>query len=733
MTQLHQEGPAPDSCAARQEHAPPQRKPSLLIECVTREAVRSEGTPAGAAAAKATAAKKRRDSAPVELSLADHRSRVDSSVRGGGRPALKWRALSSSLRQDDSSKRVQWTSPEFGLPGMSAKLSPLDQVDEGVIAISEPMQCSPQGSLQDPLMPAPVHRTVGASHPAIRKSKSSLSQQNSLPEEQEDGEEKGKEETRSHGSLSHASSSRSRRELRESRSFRCPSSRRSSILLAPEAAITQLKHGDGSEEGATRTVALLKSLSQGAKNEYSTAALPSSMKAHKGMRAAEPFVSVSMSPSTNSNCPSAGKVEGPHVLSQTIAASSTELHAYTPKSSSITRALRRVSSSAVQSLEAPLEDSSQMDSANLLTQDSCLQNGSSLYLGLCQSTSLTESPLPDEYQRQMCSEERSFSFPVEFVERALQPASEEEAEFSTKSFDVMLSTLNEDARSPLLVSIFNCTEHWQVRSTLTTLAEQQLELLSSLMPQHAIQNVKPVVEIMVFLNKLFSLFDRLTDVHRVHKIETAGDCYIVGGGIISPDQSANGFQCVMDDQDPAESAERVMEFAKALLETAKQVKMPDTNEPVRVRVGLHTGDVVSGLIGSKMPKFSIFGDTMNTASRMESTGVPGRIHVSETTQRLLPQESWESTGGVEVKGKGQMQTYLWVPPTSSKPQIQQQVHPTLVGSSADPLPCSFIKQAQQAQTLLKQLGPAPKNLEHLGRFNDEVFVSGPTMQQACCT
>eukprot|EP00983_Pelagomonas_calceolata_P112522 1159890-Pelagomonas_calceolata.AAC.3 len=73
------------------------------------------------------------------------------------------------------------------------------------------------------------------------------------------------------------------------------------------------------------------------------------------------------------------------------------------------------------------------------------------------------------------------------------------------------------------------------------------------------------------------------------QVETAGDCYIVSGGIMSPNQSENGFGLVVEDQDPAESAKRVMEFAKALLEAAKQVRMPDTDEPVRVRVGLHTG------------------------------------------------------------------------------------------------------------------------------------------------
>ncbi|KAF5837935.1 hypothetical protein DUNSADRAFT_3656 [Dunaliella salina] len=309
------------------------------------------------------------------------------------------------------------------------------------------------------------------------------------------------------------------------------------------------------------------------------------------------------------------------------------------------------------------------------------------------------------------------------------------------SFDVTVSMLwpHMGNRSPQLVVICNTSDHWQVRTTLTTLAELQLELLSSLMPQHAIEflatesseaipehvgqlarahrgvtllfmdivgftsmskNVKPV-DVMVFLNTLFSLFDRLTDVHGVHKVETAGDCYIVSAGIMSPATSNNGFGVVVEDQNPEQSAARVMEFAKAMLEAAKQVNMPDTHEPVRVRVGLHTGDVVSGLIGSKLPKFSIFGDAMNTASRMESTGVPGRIHVSETTQKLLSTtECWESTGGVEVKGKGLMQTYLWVPPRigAVSPPVS-----SLKPTSTEAVPCLLLKHTHQ---LLRQLNNA---------------------------
>ncbi|KAL6765967.1 nucleotide cyclase [Haematococcus lacustris] len=149
--------------------------------------------------------------------------------------------------------------------------------------------------------------------------------------------------------------------------------------------------------------------------------------------------------------------------------------------------------------------------------------------------------------------------------------------------------------------------------------------------------------VMVFLNTLFGVFDLLVDVHGVMKVETAGDCYIVAGGILSFD--------LLEHHDPADSAARVMAFAKDMMASSKQVKMPHNDEPVCIRIGLHTGDCVSGLIGTKAPKYAVFGDTMNTASRMESTCTPGRIQVSAVTHALLPHEAWEATGGVLAKGK----------------------------------------------------------------------------------
>ncbi|EFJ42174.1 guanylyl and adenylyl cyclase family member [Volvox carteri f. nagariensis] len=146
--------------------------------------------------------------------------------------------------------------------------------------------------------------------------------------------------------------------------------------------------------------------------------------------------------------------------------------------------------------------------------------------------------------------------------------------------------------------------------------------------------VLPPRVVMAFLNTLFTRFDAMLDFYRVYKVETIGDCYMVAGGLIREDE--DGMAAVQGG-------------GTAMLRAAACVRLPTTGAPVKIRVGIHSGPVVSGVVGTRMPRFCLFGDTVNTASRMESTGVPGSIHVSEDTYGMLQQEpGWQSTGGIEV-------------------------------------------------------------------------------------
>ncbi|KXZ47924.1 hypothetical protein GPECTOR_32g537 [Gonium pectorale] len=172
------------------------------------------------------------------------------------------------------------------------------------------------------------------------------------------------------------------------------------------------------------------------------------------------------------------------------------------------------------------------------------------------------------------------------------------------------------------------------------------------------KEVEPEV-VMTFLNDLYNRFDTLLDVYGVYKVETIGDCYMVAGGLIRRDE--DGFVSVHGPGavDPLHAV-RVMSFAKAMLREAGKLAMPRTGEPLMIRVGIHSGPVTSGVVGTRMPRFCLFGDTVNTASRMESTAEPGTIHVSGDTKGLLSGEYWGASGGVEVKGKGLMHTYVWL-------------------------------------------------------------------------
>ncbi|KAG7321171.1 hypothetical protein KOW79_015586 [Hemibagrus wyckioides] len=163
-------------------------------------------------------------------------------------------------------------------------------------------------------------------------------------------------------------------------------------------------------------------------------------------------------------------------------------------------------------------------------------------------------------------------------------------------------------------------------------------------------NSEPI-EVVDLLNDLYTLFDAIIGNHDVYKVETIGDAYMVASGVPVP----NG------DRHAAEITNMALDILSAI-GTFKMRHMPDV--PVRIRIGLHTGPCVAGVVGLTMPRYCLFGNTVNTASKMESTGMPYRIHVSHTTVKILLElkEGYQVQirGRTELKGKGMEETYWLV-------------------------------------------------------------------------
>lgn len=145
------------------------------------------------------------------------------------------------------------------------------------------------------------------------------------------------------------------------------------------------------------------------------------------------------------------------------------------------------------------------------------------------------------------------------------------------------------------------------------------------------------------LRDVFSRFDEIADQKGVEKVKTIGDSYMVVGGLRNPS---------------SDSTANVAEFAIEALNAIDQIGRQQ-GQPLQIRIGIATGALVSGVIGTKVPIFDLWGDTVNLASRLESEGVPNAIHVSESTYwRLHTQYEFEDRGEIDLKGGARVHAYL---------------------------------------------------------------------------
>jgi adenylate cyclase len=161
-------------------------------------------------------------------------------------------------------------------------------------------------------------------------------------------------------------------------------------------------------------------------------------------------------------------------------------------------------------------------------------------------------------------------------------------------------------------------------------------------------------EVVGILDHLFTHFDVLADAYGLEKIKTIGDCYMVAAGVPTPrDDHARAMALMaLDMRDAMRSSDEVGHLG------------------LELRIGINSGPVVAGVIGRKRFLYDLWGDAVNTASRMESQGAPGQIQVTRATYELLGDEfAFEHRGTVDVKGKGELETWYLLGPISQDDHI----------------------------------------------------------------
>ena len=155
------------------------------------------------------------------------------------------------------------------------------------------------------------------------------------------------------------------------------------------------------------------------------------------------------------------------------------------------------------------------------------------------------------------------------------------------------------------------------------------------------------IDVVKMLNLMYTVFDEISSKLDVYKVATIGDAYFVASGV----PTRNGGRHVVE----------ICKMAVELLEACKTLEIPHLpGQMLRLRIGIHTGPCLAGVVGVKMPRYLLFGDTIDIASMMESRGQPMKIHVSKQVAAILPENAFNLQKRLKpifLKGYGNAETY----------------------------------------------------------------------------
>jgi len=210
--------------------------------------------------------------------------------------------------------------------------------------------------------------------------------------------------------------------------------------------------------------------------------------------------------------------------------------------------------------------------------------------------------------------------------------------------------VEQDKSETLLVNILPRSIAEKLKTETQTIADSFSSasiLFADVVDFTPFAQVLPAAEVVGILDRLFSHFDKLAERYGLEKIKTIGDAYMVAAGVPTPRPDHARAMALMsiDMRDAMDDPEAVGDLGLGL------------------RIGINSGPVVAGVIGRKRVHYDLWGDAVNTASRMESQGAAGRIQITRATYELLKDEFLcEPQGSIEVKGKGAMETWYLIGP-----------------------------------------------------------------------